>query len=44
MLVKEPPGFVTLADGAGEAFADIRCSAVDEIPLETATVPPTVAT
>ncbi len=27
-----------------EAFADIRCSAVDEIPLETATVPPTVAT
>ncbi len=27
-----------------EAFADIRCNAVDEIPLETATVPPTVAT
>lgn len=27
-----------------EAFADIRCSAVDEIPLETAAVPPTVAT
>ncbi len=24
MLVKEPPGFLTLADGAGEAFADIR--------------------
>lgn len=24
MLVKEPPGFRTLADGAGEAFADIR--------------------
>jgi len=27
-----------------EAFADIRCSAVDEIPLETAATPPTVAT
>lgn len=26
-----------------EAFADIRCSAVDEIPLETATLPPTLA-
>jgi len=25
-----------------EAFADIRCNAVDEIPLETATVPPTL--
>jgi type VI secretion system FHA domain protein len=24
MLVKEPPGFLTLADGAGEAFADVR--------------------
>lgn len=24
MLVKEPPGFLALADGAGEAFADIR--------------------
>ncbi|MBX3749482.1 MAG: segregation/condensation protein A [Opitutaceae bacterium] len=26
-----------------EAFADIRCNAVDEIPLETAATPPTVA-
>ncbi len=26
-----------------EAFADIRCNAVDEIPLETATLPPTLA-
>lgn len=24
MLVKEPPGFLTLADAAGEAFADVR--------------------
>lgn len=24
MILKDPPGFLTLADGAGEAFADIR--------------------